>query len=723
MWLIKNIFKKDKKVFYSCVVDDHAKCYWHGYIFVNSLIRLAGVDGSSVFVHLTKNNEQFENFLNFNKVNIKHIEPWGDKKYCNKLQQLQTTEFRKADYVFFCDADISIVEDLAPLVKGNKGKILGKVVDFDNPPLSVLRKIFDFFGVKYPNVSTETLNGCETFEVNFNGGLYGVPANKIDRLGKMWRSYAFNMLESAEIRDLLADKINHVDQISFALALGSLGFEYTLLGYEYNCPTHIKNSELLSAKLKTAAKVIHYHGNISPVGLLNSIDSRYVSMAIDKINNMLEALFDNSFFWNYRYATNPELGSGIGSRGETAHYKLKLLKNIGLEKSDSVLDLGCGDLEIVKNLHLQNYAGVDISDVAIQNARGRYPHLAFFHYELEKDEIPQASTVVCLDVAIHQPSRTSYEQLIEFIASRAICRVVVSGYEQIQDNSHMCFFYENIKDSLEKTGLFKYVFKVGEYRGLSVYIADKGELCVQKTPNDMSNSMINEVLKAGCVDRGLILEAITVSRGAFGWFTKHYPRLYEYPWLLGRLGQGLKGFKIADFGAGVTPLPLLLSQRGATVFTLDKHSTIHNKHQIDRANEWGFLDYSCFDDAITSRNDSLSEGLFEDGSLDAWYSISVVEHMPASMRRQILSNMACSLREGGAIFLTVDLAKDSNYLWNMSEGREVEEKAEHGTLDDLVSELEDLGLVIFSSDVKKMPRGERVDIALIEAHKGRKAEQ
>ena len=111
-----NFFKKTKKVYYSCVIDDNPKFYWQGYIFVNSLIKLAKVSGDRIFVHMIEENTQFENFLKENDVNVKHIEPWGDKKYCNKLQQLETKELQKADYVFFCDADIAITEDLNSLL-------------------------------------------------------------------------------------------------------------------------------------------------------------------------------------------------------------------------------------------------------------------------------------------------------------------------------------------------------------------------------------------------------------------------------------------------------------------------------------------------------------------------------------------------------------------------------------------------------------------------------
>lgn len=711
-----NIFKKtkkQKKVFYSCVIDSSPKFYWQGYIFVNILTKLAKVKGDRIFVHLTQKNIQFENFLNENSINIKYIEPWGDKKYCNKLQQLETIELQQADYVFFCDADIAIAEDLSTLVSQYPDKVLGKIVDFDIPSIDKLKQIYDIFEVGYPKISTNTLNNAETFEGNFNGGLYGMPSKYIKQFGESWKNFATQMLQSGEIKNILEDKINHIDQISFSLALKKLNLKYQLLGYEYNCPIHIKNIGILKARLNTKAKVIHYHNNLSNTGLLNSIENPYIKEVITKVNQVISKNFNNALFWSYRYATNPELGSGVGSRGSVAEYKLKLLKNLGVEKEASLLDVGCGDLEIVKNLSLQNYTGTDISSEAISKAKITFPHFDFYSFELEKDKINNADTVICLDVLIHQPTQKKYDELVEFVTSHAINRVVISGYEKTSDASHMCFFHENIRETLKKTGLFKYVFKVGEYRGLGVYVADKEKLQKRLTPNDIDNSTVDNALKIQNINKDLLLEIITFSRNNFHWYTKHYPRLYEYPWLLEKLGRDLKDLKIADFGAGVTPLPLQLAQRDAKVFTVDKHEMKRDIKTIEKANEWGFFDYSILDNNITSYNHALDSNTFEENSLDVWYSISVVEHMPAEIRRAIFKIMADTLKNEGRLFLTIDLIKDTQKLWNMIEGKIVEDEEEHGTLDGFVSELKDIGFEINEKKVYKMPKDERVDIAMI----------
>ena len=715
--IAKKIVKKQKNIYYSCVIDDNPKFYWQGYIFINILTKIANVSGDRIFIHLIHKNIQFENFLKENNVNIIYIKPWGDKKYCNKLQQLETKELQQADYVFFCDADIAITEDLSKLAEKNLGSILGKIVDFDNPSIEKLKQIYDFFEVEYPEISTDTLISAETFEGNFNGGLYGIPSKHIKLFSESWKEFATQMLQSKDIENILKEKINHIDQISFSLALKKLNVEYQLLGCEYNCPTHINNIDALEGKLNTQAKVIHYHNNLSNAGLLNNIENAYVKETVTKINKVITNNFNNALFWSYRYATNPKLGSGIGSRGEVADYKLQLLKNIGLEKEERVLDIGCGDLEIIKNISFQDYIGVDISAEAVKKGNEKFPKFNFYNFEIEKEKVPTASAVLCLDVLIHQPNRKNYDELIDFVTSHASNRVIISGYEKVSDTSHMCFFYENIRESLLKTKAFKYVFKVGEYRGLGVYIADKGDLNETRENNDISNQQISEIIERYDINQDLAFETITFSRAAFGWYTKHVPRLYEYPWLLSRLGGDITGLKIADFGAGVTPLPLLLSQRGASVYTVDRHETKRSIDGIHKANEWGFFDYAQLEKSVTSFNSSLDKNTFQPNSLDVWYSISVIEHMPATIRRQMFQIMYTNLKVDGEIFLTLDLIKDTKNLWNMSEGKQVEEESIHGTLDSIIDEIVSLGFEISESSVVTMPTSERVDLALIYAVK------
>src|SRR6185312_1458439 len=115
--------------------------------------------------------------------------------------------------------------------------------------------------------------------------------------------------------------------------------------------------------------------------------------------------FDNRVFWNNRYNTNLDLGSGIGSRGEHREYKKKILTDI-LEKykPESVLDIGCGDLEITEDIDFPNYTGIDTSDFIIKRNKAKYPNRRFLCGDfpnLSNQFQLNADLVICLDVLIH----------------------------------------------------------------------------------------------------------------------------------------------------------------------------------------------------------------------------------------------------------------------------------------------------------------------------------
>ena len=88
--------------------------------------------------------------------------------------------------------------------------------------------------------------------------------------------------------------------------------------------------------------------------------------------------FNNKFFWNNRYKTDPTLGSGRGSRGHNLKMKEDIVNNIlNTYNIDSVLDIGCGDCEVNKNIEFKNYTGVDVSDFIIEKNSKLYPNRNF----------------------------------------------------------------------------------------------------------------------------------------------------------------------------------------------------------------------------------------------------------------------------------------------------------------------------------------------------------
>jgi SAM-dependent methyltransferase len=184
-----------------------------------------------------------------------------------------------------------------------------------------------------------------------------------------------------------------------------------------------------------------------------------------------DPLFDNAAFWNVRYESDPGLGSGIGSRGEVAAYKRAVIGSFLDEmRPRTLLDVGCGDLEIVAPLNLPaSYCGLDVSEVIIARNKVRFPRLRFEHADLcvlDDFERLSADVVLCLDVLIHQHTRTHYERMVGRLVSLARTGGLVSGFAASPRSpyrSAITAYHEPVTESLQRAGA-KGIRIVGAYR-------------------------------------------------------------------------------------------------------------------------------------------------------------------------------------------------------------------------------------------------------------------
>jgi len=704
------------RIVFSCVVDVKPKFIWQCFIFVNTLISNAGVAAENIYIHLMDEVPVLEAYLKDINVNVIHAKRWGDGKYCNKLAQFDTEALMDNDYIFLCDCDIAFANDICDLVDKYPNFIMGKTVDSANPSLEILNYLFDKYSCRKPE-TVDTYYGT-SFVNNCNGGLLGFPKKYFKEFGIMWREYATKLLADNDAIVILKEKKIHIDQIAFSFLLSSSKFPFQVLDSVYNTPTHYPSLiPVLEKRLAgVAPRVLHYHEYFDNIGLLKNIGNSLIDSSTQKINDVIKEKFNNKLFWDHRYMINPELGSGVGSRGELMLKKQKILKLYGAENVDSVLDVGCGDGEVISPLDIDNYTGIDMSLEALKLSAAKRPNGKFIPYH-ERENAEAADIVICLDVLLHQDSIIDYNKLILYISEKASKRLIVSGYGKSEDvdSSCMCHYYEDLHSSLEKTGLFEKIYKVSRYRGLDVIVADKvvNVLDTAKNSNDISDSLIEHIISEHETPE-LFLSLVEASRSLFGWYTKHYPRVWEYPWIISEIGEELCGLTVAEFGAGLSPLPLVLSEHGAKVITLDRGPEVNLKDVAGKC-EWGFFDYSQLDNSLKSYNSMLNRGLFAPESIDVWFSVSVIEHASADVRRETFSIMRESLKHGGKLLLTVDLCKNSTNLWNRSQNKEVEPVVLHGTLQSIIDEIEYLGFGDINTQIIKMPESERVDIAYISA--------
>ena len=164
--------------------------------------------------------------------------------------------------------------------------------------------------------------------------------------------------------------------------------------------------------------------------------------------------------------------------------------------------------------------------------------------------------------------------------------------------SSITFYYEPISKTLAECGDFTELSIVGKYRDISVAVARK------RLPSGHAHGLpaADFNLMSMVTDYPLTLRSVVdEARSKLGFFPAHNARAFEYPWILENLSRDLKGQVLLDVGAGVNPVPLMLANRGAKVFTLDPHREERNLSQRASWNEWGFLDYSQLNRGIHVR--------------------------------------------------------------------------------------------------------------------------
>lgn len=92
----------------------------------------------------------------------------------------------------------------------------------------------------------------------------------------------------------------------------------------------------------------------------------------NRINNFrLRFYKSTSLYWEYRYATKGN--SGSGSYGRLSEFKAEIFnKFVDDNKIKSILDLGCGDGNQISLFKMDNYFGLDVSKTIIKSNQKRF---------------------------------------------------------------------------------------------------------------------------------------------------------------------------------------------------------------------------------------------------------------------------------------------------------------------------------------------------------------
>ena len=180
-------------------------------------------------------------------------------------------------------------------------------------------------------------------------------------------------------------------------------------------------------------------------------------------------MMDYKKFWDNRYRNNPELGSGLGSRGANLTYKQQILREIISKLNPlSVLDIGCGDGQVTGSLTLPGYLGLDISSVAIELNQDRYPDKEYINADFLEANLPPYELTICFDLTININTFKKYRSFMQQVVRMTKRWGIISGYQNPpRFKSPMTHYYEPLGKTLATLGV-KYVKPLGKYRDIFI---------------------------------------------------------------------------------------------------------------------------------------------------------------------------------------------------------------------------------------------------------------
>jgi 2-polyprenyl-3-methyl-5-hydroxy-6-metoxy-1,4-benzoquinol methylase len=704
--------KSSERIVYSFVVDSRPRYGYQAFHLAKSLIEHCGAHSDTIHVHMTRGVSAHvrRTFAELG-CSTHALERFGDGKYCNKIAQLENLLAVDFEQAVLVDTDMIAVSDIRPALTDHF--VQGKIVDLPNPSLTALAEIGECAGLATLPSVVETDAGCgQTYLGNCNGGLYVIPKAFARTVSEQWRRWALHLLDHPEVLRR-EGKEAHIDQVGMWLTIWSAELPFKPVPSNANYYVHFSGRHVhFDSGLPIS--LIHYHQtSMNAQGLIDQPEGStdVQSNAIASANRQIEKSFNDELFWEFRYGEFPELGSGIGSRGEILAEKRRLLEPFA-SVFCSTIDIGCGDLEATRNLSFPDYLGVDKATTALSLSAEKDVHREFISLDSFLASARRSELVLCLDVLIHQNSRTEYEQLLALALERAESLLLISGFDGPPVySSHITRFFEPLSQTLSTHSISR-VERLGSYRDLTLFavVIEGGALARNAVQMPLAE-LVRAFHEVPYPDR--LIELYRLGLNYLGFFTNHYPRVFEYSWLCEQSNNLLEESNILDIGAGVSPLPLWFAERRCRVVTVDNHELDRTGSNVATWNEWGFLDYASLHSRITSRNCDMLDVTETD--FDLIYSVSVIEHLPAETRRQFFSGLRRILRPGGVFLATIDLVPGTDELWNMSEGRTVEERSLHGTIEDVMAELSQAGLTIRQWEVRRELHGARVDLGFFQA--------
>ena len=243
-------------------------------------MRFSAIEASDIIIHIVAEPDD-DLIADLQKlgVGVRRVPPVSSAiPTLNKLSQLHSPELRDADVVILCDCDLVFLEDVRPHAMSDR--ICGVLVSQPNPGLPVWEALLADANLPMPPTMRCIRNTTEyTVAQNFNGGVLMIPRPLYGLLVEAWPRWS-SWLESR--LDVLGGKRIFCDQVAFAMACVELDLPIRHLPPAYNYPVPAKTEQPIGG---AAPKVLHYHDEVGPDGLILHTGCKDVDACIDRAND------------------------------------------------------------------------------------------------------------------------------------------------------------------------------------------------------------------------------------------------------------------------------------------------------------------------------------------------------------------------------------------------------------------------------------------------------
>lgn len=144
--------------------------------------------------------------------------------------------------------------------------------------------------------------------------------------------------------------------------------------------------------------------------------------------------FSSSQYWEERYKADGN--SGSGSYGRLSTFKIEFLNAfISEHRIESMLDLGCGDGNQIRDLVDVRYVGVDVSETIVKKCEALYgtdSSWSFYVYDNDVWQSQKYALSLSLDVIFHLVEDSVFDQYMHDLFDHATQFVIVyaSNYDR-----------------------------------------------------------------------------------------------------------------------------------------------------------------------------------------------------------------------------------------------------------------------------------------------------